>query len=115
MKWILFIIGGIVVLVILAAIGVFQEFFFFLFTTGIGALIGHFLGSSNVGAIIGAVLYFVWCLVRIIWPEKNTIINVVGNKTFSEEENSARNGWVGIIMLIVFVIVYFVSKSGVLD
>ena len=105
MKWILFVIGGIVVLVILAAIGVFQEFFFFLFTTGIGALIGHFLGSSNVGAIIGAVL----------WPEKNTIINVVGNKTFSEEENSARNGWVGIIMLIVFVIVYFVSKSGVLD
>lgn len=118
MEWILYILGGIFVLGILVESGIISEFFIMLLTIliccGIGAFICYLIvDTANPGATIGlwagAVIYFLFCLLRIVSPNETTTYtgDAETGDIFSKHTTSSRGGGIeGIVMLIIAICVF---------
>lgn len=115
MEWILYIIGGLILIGILWRIGLIPEFlvmigaclFAGLISGVVAAIFGWgFEAGYHVGVYIGAALYALYCIGRIIDPEITIEVFTDGsNEVFSSR-------WNGIIGLIVLVGSILVSIFG---
>ena len=106
MEWILYIIGGLLLIWLLCGIGLIPEFLGMIGTTLFAGLISgivawifdlRFEAGFFVGIYIGVALYTLYCIGRIINPE----ITIVGYSDGSQKVISER--WNGIIGLIVVI------------
>lgn len=115
MEWIVYIIGGIIVLGILNALGVIAEIFtliasmlgFGLISGIVSAIFSWGFGNGfGVGIIIGIVAYIILCISRIC--SDNYTITVFDDGSQKTEYESWK-GWVGLITAIVLGIIYAVN------
>jgi hypothetical protein len=113
---VLYIIGGIILLSILFWSGVISEFLAFLSIVLIGGLIGAFFGaiySSGAGtgfqngAWFGFVLYVIYSIMRIVFPEKGIRYFRFGSP---EKFNTKNEGIIGLIISFLSVVIYFCCK-----
>lgn len=116
------IVIGVIILCILWALGIVQEFLFMIFFPSIIGLIsgliglfwGNFNGGWDVGVIIGIILYVIYCITRIINPETSITITGYSDNTITKEEddtNGRARGIAGIVVFIAATIYYLVQNS----
>ena len=113
MEWILYLIGGFILLCILWAIGIIPEFFMMIGMCLLFGCIGGFFSwlsdhgwgaGFNVGMIGGLVIYGICCSTRIVNPEIRVDFFDDGTTEWHSER---ANGIVGLLVLIgtiIFVI-----------
>ena len=104
MEWILYIIGGFLLIALLWGIGLIPEFLGMILTTLVVGLISGivawifdwgFDAGFQVGIYIGVAVYTLFCIARIINPEITIeVYNDGSSKVLSER-------WNGIIGLVV--------------
>lgn len=117
MEWILYIVIGIVVFAILSATGIIKEFFMMLGIVLMCVIFGAIIGwltadaggtGAGIGAWVGIGLYFISCIMRIIFPDDSTtlIFDEIGNKLSSSTTSNRADGIAGIVMLIILFLVW---------
>lgn len=115
MEWILYIVGGLLLIGFLSAIGFFTELFTMIFLAlfvgvisgGVSALFGWgFSGGFGVGVIIGLVLYGVLCIMRLFSDNYTLTVFTDGSQ---EKEYESVKGIIGIIVMIVCGILWAVN------
>lgn len=97
----LLIFGGIgIVLGLLWRSGILPQFILFVVGGAIFYAGGYlFSGNANGGAILWFVIYLIACIVKIINPEKS--ITILGDEIIDHEMEDKKEGWAGIIMLVL--------------
>lgn len=122
MEWILYIVIGIVVFAILSATGIIKEFFMMLGIVLMCVIFGAIIGwltadaggtGAGIGAWVGIGLYFISCIMRIIFPDDSTtlIFDEIGNKLSSSTTSNRADGIAGIVMLIILFIVWLFAVN----
>ena len=111
------IVIGVIILCILWALGIVQEFLFMVFFPSVIGLIsgliglfwGNFNGGWDVGVIIGVILYVIYCI-----TETSITITGYSDNTITKEEddtNGRARGIAGIVVFIAATIYYLVQNS----
>ncbi len=104
--WVLYIIGGIMLLAILNEIGLIPEFIGMValalvsgMISGLVALIfgGRFDSWFNIGILIGLAIFALYCVLRIVNPD--TIIEMYSDGTH-KVLSERWNGIIGLVVLI---------------
>lgn len=112
MEWILYILGGIFLLGLLAETGIMTEFFtmimFILMSMGLGALICWLIvdvGSPGyqIGGWIGFGVYLLYCISRIVAPDESIIFYEDGS---SKKLSTQGGGIAGIVMLVLLFLIW---------
>lgn len=117
MEWILYIVIGIVVFAILSATGIIKEFFMMLGIVLMCVILGAIIGwltadaggtGAGIGAWVGIGLYFISCIMRIIFPDDSTtiIFDEIGNRLSSSTTSNRADGIAGIVMLIILFLLW---------
>ena len=106
MEWILYIIGGFIILSILWHSGIIPEFIGMIVMSlmfgCIGGLISWLLdfgwdAGFEIGGIVGLVLYGIYCILRIINPEIRIYFYEDGTKEYHSERGK---GVIGLLVLV---------------
>lgn len=113
--WILYIIGGFILICILWHIGIIPEFLTMigicLVACGAGALISWIAADNGsigakIGIFAGAGLYLIYCISRIIDPEIEITYYENGS---SDTVSSRTSGIIGLIVMVIALIFSFVK------
>lgn len=111
MEWILYIVGGIFLLGVLAETGILSEFFTMFIMVMLGSGIGAFIcwmiadkasPGDSIGLYISFGLYLIFCILRIIAPNESTLVYEDGT---TKRLSDRGEGIAGIVMLVIFFII----------
>ena len=112
MTWILYIIGGLILLGILIGTGILAQFFTFIIILAVCGFGGYLIGGDtgcNVGIIVGAVLYLAMCIAKTVNPELKITMFEDGSYIDHKLEDRAE-GIAGLVMLAIVLVLLFIFR-----
>lgn len=112
MSWLFYIIGGIVAFAILVETGILAQFFTFLIILAVCGFGGYLIGGDtgcNIGIIVGAVLYLIMCISKIVNPDLKITMFEDGTMIDHKLEDRAE-GIAGLVMLAIVIILLFILR-----
>lgn len=112
MIWILYIFGGLFLLGILIGTGILAQFFTFLIILAVCGFGGYLIGGDtgcNVGVIVGAVLYLIMCISKIVKPDLKITVFEDGSVIDQKIEDRAQ-GVAGLVMLAILALLLFIFR-----
>lgn len=108
--WILYIVGGLFLIGVLSAFGVFQEILTLVFITVFFGAICHWIFNAwGIGLLVGSGLYVLSCIGRIFSDTEILRFNDDGD-IISREKKDRLSGIVGIIVFVILLIISLLNN-----